>query len=145
MHITRTSLTLSFFNEPGFPTPVQNKDLRLRCGTSKTSRTCWLFKGEPCRGDLSLWRQKCTLMQKLYPAQVQKQTSCEYIGCSGDSLRAGSLGMCCKCWTEAGSGGGGGRQIINYSAPPDKDNHLVSAGQAGKISCLVDSASLVGI
>lgn len=77
--------------------------------------------------------------------RCRTQTSCEYIGCLGDSLRTGSPGMCCKCWTEAGRGGGGGRQIINYSAPPDKDNHSVSAGQPGKISCLMGSTSQAGI
>lgn len=39
--------------------------------------------------------------------RCRRQTSCEYIGCFGDSLRTGGLGMCCKCWTEAGRGGGG--------------------------------------
>lgn len=37
----------------------------------------------------------------------------------------------------------GGHQIINYSAPADRDNHLLSAGRANKISCFIWSFILV--
>lgn len=43
------------------------------------------------------------------------------------------LWIYCKCWTKAGRGG---HQIINYSAPPDKDNQSVSAGLADIMSGL---------
>lgn len=102
------------------------------------------FKGELLKDDLSLWQQKCTLMQKLCSAQVQNADQLWIYRVFQGQLADRKPGMCCKCWTKAGSGGGG-RQIINYSAPPDKDNHLVSAGQAEKISCLMGSTALVGI
>lgn len=44
------------------------------------------------------------------------------------------LWMYCKCWTKAGTEA---HQIINYSAPPDKDNHMASAGLAKEIACFI--------
>ena len=50
------------------------------------------------------------------------------------------LWIYCRCWTKAGRGG---HQIINYSAPPDKDNQSVSAGLADIMSGLHSELWLV--
>lgn len=63
---------------------------------------------------------------------AERRPAVNISGVWGTACRQEAWGCAGNAELKAGIGGGGGRQIINYSAPPDKDNHLVSAGQAEK-------------